>query len=69
MAPPNTPAAVQAKLEADIKRVAMQPEMKKRLADAGAEAFVLGSADMMKLIRADAEKYAKAAQQSNIKVE
>ena len=36
---------------------------------AGLEALLLGSAEMIKLIREDAQKYAAAAKQANIKME
>ncbi|MSQ73522.1 MAG: tripartite tricarboxylate transporter substrate binding protein [Betaproteobacteria bacterium] len=69
MAPPATPAAITAKLEADIRRAAALPELRQRLDGAGFDMFVLSSGEMMKLVRADAEKYAQAAKQAAIKLE
>ncbi|MDB5967408.1 MAG: hypothetical protein JWQ72_3908 [Polaromonas sp.] len=72
MAPPNTPVAIQKKLEADVLAVARtftSPEMRPRLEAAGLEPFVMNSADMMKLIREDADKLRIAAKQANIQPE
>lgn len=69
MAPMGTPAALQKKLEDDIKSIALLMDTKSRLEVAGLEPFVLSSTEMMKLIRSDEQKYAQAAKQSNIKAE
>jgi tripartite-type tricarboxylate transporter receptor subunit TctC len=69
MAPPGTPAVLLAKIEADIRRVAAMPEVRQRLDNAGLDMFVLPAGEMMKLIRADAVKYAKAAKLAGIKPE
>ena len=69
MAPMGTPAALQKKLEDDIKSIALLMETKTKLEVAGLEPFVLYSTEMMKLIRSDEQKYAQAAKQSNIKAE
>lgn len=69
MAPMGTPTGLQKKIEEDIKTVAMMMDTKSRLEVAGLEPFVLNSTEMMKLIRADEQKYAQAAKQSNIKAE
>jgi len=69
MAPPGTPAAVQKKIEADVHRVAMMPDVQKKLRDAGLDMLVMNPADMMKLVRADYEKYARVAKEANIQAE
>lgn len=69
MAPPGTPAAIARKIEADVLRIAAQPELRKRLENAGMDMFVLDSKKMMELIRADYEKYGKAAKAANIRAE
>ena len=69
MAPPATPAAIASKVEADVLKLAAQPELRKRLEGAGMDLFVRDSKDMMVLIRADYEKYAKAAKAANIRAE
>jgi tripartite-type tricarboxylate transporter receptor subunit TctC len=69
MAPPATPAAIAAKVEADVLKLAAQPALRKRLEGAGMDLFVRNSKDMMALIRADYEKYASAAKAANIRAE
>lgn len=69
MAPPATPAAIASKVEADVLKLAAQPELRQRLEGAGMDLFVRDSKDMMMLIRADYEKYAKAARAANIRAE
>jgi tripartite-type tricarboxylate transporter receptor subunit TctC len=69
MAPPGTPAAIASKIEADVVKIAEQPETRKKLEGAGMDMLVLRSAEMMKLIRADYEKYGKAAKAAGIKAE
>lgn len=69
MTPLGTPAPVVAKLEIDIRRVSELPDLRRRLDQAGFDMFVLSSAEMARLVRADAEKYAPAAKQAGIKIE
>ena len=69
MAPPGTPPAILAKIEADIRRVAAMPDVRKKRDGAGLDMLVMSSGDMMRLIRADAEKYGKAAKLAGIKAE
>lgn len=69
MAPPATPAVIASKIEADVLKLAAQPELRKRLEGAGMDLFVRNARDMMVLIRADYEKYAKAAKAANIRPE
>ena len=69
MFPPGTPEAVARKVEADVLKIASAPEMRKRLEAAGMDVFVRGSKPMMELMRADFEKYGKAAKAANIRAE
>ena len=69
MAPPGTPAAIARKVEADVLRIAAQPEVRKRLENAGMDMFVLDAQKMTALIKADHDKYAKAAKAANIRAE
>ena len=69
MAPPGTPAAIAKKVETDVLRIAAQPEVRKRLENAGMDMFVLDAQKMGALIRADYDKYAKAAKAANIRAE
>ena len=69
MAPPGTPEAIARKVEADVLRIANNPDVRKRLEGAGMDVFIRDSKSMMTLIRADYEKYAKAAKAANIRAE
>ena len=69
MAPPGTPEAIARKVEADVLKIANNPEVRKRLEGAGMDVFIRDSRSMMTLIRADYEKYAKAAKAANIRAE
>jgi tripartite-type tricarboxylate transporter receptor subunit TctC len=69
MAPPRTPAAIAAKIEADVLKVATVPELRTRLSGAGMDVMVLDSTAMNRLIRSDYEKYLKAGKAANIKPE
>jgi tripartite-type tricarboxylate transporter receptor subunit TctC len=69
MAPPATPAAIASRIEADVLKLAAQPDVRKRLEGAGMDLFVRNSKDMMVLIRSDYEKYGQAAKAANIRAE
>jgi tripartite-type tricarboxylate transporter receptor subunit TctC len=69
MAPPGTPQAIAAKIEADVLKIAEQPEVRKKLENSGMDMLVLNATDMMKLIRSDYGKYSAAAKAANIKAE
>lgn len=69
MAPPGTPASIARKVEADVLKIANNPEVRKRLAGAGMDVFIRDSRSMMTLIRSDFEKYGKAAKAANIRAE
>ena len=69
MAPPGTPAAIARKVEADVLKIANNPEVRKRLEGAGMDVFIRDATSMMTLIRSDYEKYGKAAKAANIRAE
>ncbi len=69
MAPPGLPPALQKKIEDDIRAVAGAPDVRARFDAAGLEPLLATSGEMMKMIRDDAQKYAAAAKQANIKAE
>lgn len=50
-------------------RIAAQPEVRRKLEGAGMDMLVLDAKAMMKLMRADYEKYARAAKAADIKAE
>lgn len=69
MAPPGLPPALQKKIEDDIRSVAGAADVRARFDAAGLEPLLATSGEMMKMIRDDAQKYAAAAKQANIKAE
>lgn len=69
MAPPGTPPAIVARIEADVLKVAAQPEVRKKLEGAGMDMLVLNAGQMVKLIREDFDKYGKAAKAADIRAE
>ena len=69
MAPAGLPPAVRKKIEDDIRTVAGMADTRTRYDAAGLEPFLLNSAEMVRLIREDAQKYANAAKQANIQME
>ena len=69
MASPGTPSGIVARIDADLRRVAQNAELRKRLEQAGFDMFVLTSAEMQKLIRADAERYGQIARRAGISIE
>jgi tripartite-type tricarboxylate transporter receptor subunit TctC len=69
MAPGATPKEVQAKIEADLRRVITAPDLLQRLANAGLDVFQRTPEQMRELYRADIDKFARAAAVANIKPE
>jgi tripartite-type tricarboxylate transporter receptor subunit TctC len=69
MAPGATPKEVQAKIEADLRRVIAAPDLLQRLANAGLDVFQRTPEQMRELYRSDMEKFARAAAVANIKPE
>jgi tripartite-type tricarboxylate transporter receptor subunit TctC len=68
-APAATPRDVQAKLEADIKRVMAMPELVSRLNGAGLDPFQKTPAEMTAILRSDIAKFVQAITVANIKPE
>lgn len=69
LAPAATPKNIVAKIEADLRKVMSEPELQKRLADAGLDVFFRSSGDTAALLRADVELYKKVAKIAGIKQE
>jgi tripartite-type tricarboxylate transporter receptor subunit TctC len=69
MAPGATPKDVQAKIEADLRRVMTNPDLLNRLGNAGLDVFQRTPDQMRELYRSDIEKFARAAVVANIKPE
>jgi tripartite-type tricarboxylate transporter receptor subunit TctC len=69
MAPGATPKEVQAKIEADLRRVIAAPDLLQRLANAGLDVFQRTPEQMRDLYRTDMDKFVRAAAVANIKPE
>lgn len=69
LAPAGTPPAIVAKIESDVRQVLREPEMEKRLAASGLDAFFRSGADTLKLLRADIERASRIASVAGIKPE
>ena len=67
LAPAGTPAAIVAKLNADINKVLADPEIQKRLADDGAVAGTGSSGDFGKYIDAEEVRWGKVVKKAGIK--
>lgn len=68
-APAGTPKEVQAKIEADLRRVMTAPDLLARMANAGLDVFQRSPDEMRALYRSDIEKFARAAAVASIKPE
>jgi tripartite-type tricarboxylate transporter receptor subunit TctC len=68
-APKNTPSDVVSKLNKSINAGLAAPEIKSRLVDLGATELTGSPADFGRLMRDDAEKWAKVIQLANVTVE
>ena len=69
MAPAGLPKDVAAKIEADLKRALAEPDLVKRLSNAGLDVFQRSSEQMAALYRADLDKFARAAAVARIQPE
>ncbi|MBC7778908.1 MAG: tripartite tricarboxylate transporter substrate binding protein [Proteobacteria bacterium] len=69
LAPAATPTAVVTKVEADVRQVLDEPDLQKKLANAGLDPFFRSGADTMKLLRTDIERYRRIAAVAGIKQE
>jgi len=65
--PAGTPAAVIAKLNAEVQAVLKLPETQQRFGQEGAEVWPLTPAEVRKLIPQDIEKWAKVARDAGMK--
>jgi tripartite-type tricarboxylate transporter receptor subunit TctC len=69
MAPAATPKEVQARIEADLKRVLSNQDLVTRMNNAGLDLFQRSPQEMRELYRSDIEKFARAAAVAAIKPE
>ncbi len=69
LAPAGTPKPVTDRLERELGAILSQEDTRKKFADQGAEAELMGSAPFGKFILAETAKWGKVIRQANIKVD
>ena len=69
LAPAGVPAAIIAKLHAEIGAILADPESAQRLAAEGAEPWPMSSAAFSRLISSEIEKWTRVAREANIRAE
>jgi tripartite-type tricarboxylate transporter receptor subunit TctC len=69
VAPPKTPAAIVAKINADIAEAVRQPEIRKRLGDLSAEPVGGTPEATAAFMRAEVERWHKVIKAANVKLE
>jgi len=69
LAPKGVPAAVVAKLSGALRQITESDEMKRYLAEQGAEVLSLGPEQFEGILRTEAKKWGKLIKDANIKAE
>jgi tripartite-type tricarboxylate transporter receptor subunit TctC len=69
VAPPNTPAAIVAKVNADIAEAVRQPDIRKRFADLSADPVGGTPAETAAFMRAEVERWNNVIKAANVKLE
>jgi ABC-type uncharacterized transport system substrate-binding protein len=69
LAPAGTPAAVISKLHADIVQIAVQADVRERIAQLGLEVSLNSPEEFAVVIKSDTAKWAKVIRAANIKAE
>ncbi|MCX7198619.1 MAG: tripartite tricarboxylate transporter substrate binding protein [Proteobacteria bacterium] len=69
LAPSATPDDVVRKVEADVRGVLQEPDLRKKLAGAGLDPFFRSGSETARLLRADVERYRRIAAVAGIKQE
>ena len=69
VAPPKTPAAIVAKVNADIAEAVRQPDVRKRLADLSADPVGGTPAETAAFMRAEVERWNNVIKAANVKLE
>ena len=69
LAPAGIPAALLARLNAEIAGILREPETAKRLAAEGAEPWPMSSAEFAKLLASEVEKWTRVARETGIRAE
>jgi tripartite-type tricarboxylate transporter receptor subunit TctC len=66
LAPPGTPVPIVDKISQDIKRIIAEPEIKKRLEDAGVDAMGLSGSDLNKFMSEERIRYTAIAKSGKV---
>jgi tripartite-type tricarboxylate transporter receptor subunit TctC len=69
VAPPNTPAAIVAKINADIAEAVRQPDVRKRLADLSADPVGGTMTETAAFMRAEVDRWNNVIKAANVKLE
>ncbi|MBL8378086.1 MAG: tripartite tricarboxylate transporter substrate binding protein [Burkholderiales bacterium] len=69
MAPAGAPREVLSRIEAEVRRIVALPDSRTRMAGVGIDAQLAGPEELMSLLRADIEKFARVVKFANIKGE
>ena len=69
LAPAGTPAAVLARLHAEVAKIMRLPDIKEKFADLGASAIGSTPAELAAFLRAEMAKWAEVVKAANIKIE
>src|SRR6516162_2614420 len=69
LAPAGTPAAVVSKVHADIVQIAVQADVRERIAQLGLEVSLNSPEEFAVVIKSDTAKWAKVIRAANIKAE
>jgi tripartite-type tricarboxylate transporter receptor subunit TctC len=68
-APRGTPAAIVERLNREINAILVQPEMRKRLMDAGAEVTPMSIEETAAFVKAESDKYARIIKETGVTAE
>ncbi len=69
VAPKGTPAAVVARLNSEIAKVMQEPDLRKRLADSGAEAVATTPAEFGRFIATEIDQWGKVVRESGARID
>jgi len=69
MVPSQTPAAIVARLETEVAKVARSPDLAEKFAVMGAVPYARGSADTQAYIRSEIDKYAKVVKAIGLRID
>ena len=67
MVPVGVPPDVLAKIEAEVRRIVNLPDSRTRMANIGIDPYLTGADELMALLKADIDKFARVVKFANIK--